>query len=253
MRPLTIFTTARTLRDYSPDCDVTLDELLKSDPKFNGQLKDWFSSIFMSGFANDHYSDYGFTDQQFIDFLSWLRVYASQGAYLEYRRRKCFTNDYNEFYDHVESWGTKNMLYYFAKFVAVQKQVTNAAMPATESENYEENVTRNGTNNSTSSIESANTSKEKANAFGVWDTTAEGFDDKMQSNGRSLQQNGNSTGTNNATANATEKRTYTREHATSNGRTPIELQEDFVKRISNITQQIIDDFGQFFNGNLLVY
>lgn len=258
MRPLTIFTTARTLRDYSPDFDVTLEELVTEDATnngFTGKPFEWFDEQFFKNgiqLAALNYNEFGFTTSQINDFQKWLET-CINGAWFHYRRRKTFTNDAEEFKDHVKAWGIQNGLYYLTKFVATYKQATNAAMPATDMESFEENVTRTGTNNSTSSIESESASKEKANAFGVWDTTAEGFDDKMQSNGRNLQQSGNSTGTNNATANATEKRTYTREHATSNGRTPIELQEEFVKRITNLSNEIINDYGQFFNGNLLVY
>lgn len=254
MRPLLILTNARARRDYTPDADLTLDELLQTDPDFNGRLDHWFSSIFVMGLLPDEVpTEFGFTTEQWTDFTSWLTKYASKACYLEYRRRKTFTDDYNEFYDHVTAWGVANSLYYMTKFVAIQKQAANAEGLAKDSETHTEDVTRNGTNESTSSVTSQNDSKERSNNFAVWDTTAHDFDDKTQSHGRNLAQTGNSTGTNNATANATEKRTYTTEHTSSNGRTPIELQDEFVKRISNLTKQIVDDFGQFFNGNLLVY
>lgn len=239
------------------------------------------------------YSDEGaYSKNMLMNLYSFTEDEAQAvGAYLAYPAKTIINeyNDYvaafqdaNEFKHHVEAWSDKNLYLWAAKYTAIRNRVKfndTTKEETTEQESLTRNTTNkqtisestsnNGTNESTASLESSQTASELSSNFPIMDTK-EGttfVNENYIDGSKKTTNSGTSSATNNATASATGTKTGenndtgkledTRVRAYSRqitgDKVPFELQEAYLKSLSNLTDEIVKSFATLLNGNMYAF
>lgn len=239
------------------------------------------------------YSDVGAYSKDMLMYLYSFTEDEAQavGAYLAYPA-KTIVNEYsdyvaafqdaNDFKHHVEAWSDKNLYLWAAKYTAIRNRVkfndttkeeTNEqeslTRNTTNKQTISESTTNNGTNESTASLESSQTASELSSNFPIMDTK-EGttfVNENYIDGSKKTTNSGTSSATNNATASATGTKTgenndtgtledtslraYSRQ--ITGDKVPFELQEAYLKSLSNLTDEIVKSFATLLNGNMYAF
>lgn len=242
---------------------------------------------FMYNHQNGEYSKtyltvcYGFTEEE-AQALAVYLIIPAKTIINEYSDYVAAFQEANEFKRHVEAWGEKNLYLWAAKYTATRNRVkfndttkeeTNEqeslTRNTTNKQTISESTTNNGTNESTASLESSQTASELSSNFPIMDTK-EGttfVNENYIDGSKKTTNSGTSSATNNATATAngtktgenndtgkledTRVRTYTRQ--ITGDKVPFELQEAYLKSLSNLTDEIVKSFTTLLNGNMYAF
>lgn len=224
---------------------------------------------------------YGFTEDEAQAVGAYL-AYPAKTIINEYNDYVAAFQDANEFKHHVEAWSDKNLYLWAAKYTAIRNRVKfndTTKEETTEQESLTRNTTNkqtisestsnNGTNESTASLESSQTASELSSNFPIMDTKAGTtfVNENYIDGSKKTTNSGTSSATNNATASATGTKTGenndtgkledTRVRAYSRqitgDKVPFELQEAYLKSLSNLTDEIVKSFATLLNGNMYAF
>lgn len=275
----TLYQCVEEVRKTNPDYDNTDEETI------------FRNSFFMEGFARFIQTIgtgmTGYAENDFADFAKFLQPVA-ESIYADNADRFVAIVDVKRYAQHVKAWGLQNAQKWFAKWQAT-KQILQPSGEIGGLETITETTTKtgnntsksshdvtkkdseqnNGTNSTTANLSNSKTDKEESNDFPVY---ASGAASGYASGTRKLESTGTSEGTTTGTASGTRvldstdkgtndradtinesvKRTY--EH--SNNYTKDDtatLQELYANKVQNLSKEIADSYGQFFNGDLLAY
>lgn len=275
----TLYQCVEEVRKTNPDYDNVDEETIFRD------------SFFLEGFARFIQTIgtgmTGYAENDFADFAKFLQPVA-ESIYADNADRFVAIVDVKRYAQHVKAWGLQNAQKCFAKWQAT-KQILQPSGEIGGLETITETTTKtgnntsksshdvtkkdseqnNGTNSTTANLSNSKTDKEESNDFPVY---ASGAASGYASGTRKLESTGTSEGTTTGTASGTRvldstdkgtndradtinesvKRTY--EH--SNNYTKDDtatLQELYANKVQNLSKEIADSYGQFFNGDLLAY
>lgn len=242
---------------------------------------------FMYNNQNGEYSKtylkefFGFTEEEAQALAGYL-IIPAKTIVNEYSDYVAAFQDANDFKRHVEAWSDKNLYLWAAKYTAIRNRVkfndttkeeTNEqeslTRNTTNKQTISESTTNNGTNQSTASLESSQTASELSSNFPIMDTK-EGttfVNENYIDGSKKTTNSGTSSATNNATASATGTKTGenndtgkledTRVRAYSRqitgDKVPFELQEAYLKSLSNLTDEIVKSFATLLNGNMYAF
>lgn len=275
----TLYQCVEEVRKTNPDYDNVDEETIFRD------------SFFLEGFARFIQTIgtgmTGYAENDFADFAKFLQPVA-ESIYADNADRFVAIVDVKRYAQHVKAWGLQNAQKWIAKWQAT-KQILQPSGEIGGLETITETTTKtgnntsksshdvtkkdseqnNGTNSTTANLSNSKTDKEESNDFPVY---ASGAASGYASGTRKLESTGTSEGTTTGTASGTRvldstdkgtndradtinesvKRTY--EH--SNNYTKDDtatLQELYANKVQNLSKEIADSYGQFFNGDLLAY
>lgn len=276
----TLYQCVEEVRKTNPDYDNTDEETIFKEAFFNEGFEKFIQTI-GAGMT-------GYTENEYSDFMLKFLPPVAESIYADNADRFVAIVDVKRYARHVKAWGLQNAQKWFAKWQATKKilQPTgeiNGLETITETTTKTGNNTsktshdvtkkdseqNNGTNSTTANLSNSKTDKEESNDFPVY---ASGAASGYASGTRKLESTGTSEGTTTGTASGTrvldstdkgtndradtinesEKRTY--EH--SNNYTKDDaatLQELYANKVQNLSKEIADSYGQFFNGDLLAY
>ena len=275
----TLYQCVEEVRKANPDYDNTDEETIFKEAFFNEGFEK-FTQTIGTGMT-------GYTQTDFADFAKFLQPVA-ESIYADNADRFVAIVDVKRYAQHVKAWGLQNAQKWFAKWQATKTilQLTGeiggletitetTTKTGNNTSKISHDVTKkdseqnNGTNSTTANLSNSKTDKEESNDFPVY---ASGAASGYASGTRKLESTGTSEGTTTGTASGTrvldstdkgtndradtinesEKRTY--EH--SNNYTKDDtatLQELYANKVQNLSKEIADSYGQFFNGDLLAY
>lgn len=230
----------------------------------------------------------GYTKNEYSDFMLKFLPPVAESIYADNADRFVAIVDVKRYARHVKAWGLQNAQKWFAKWQATKKilQPTgeiNGLETITETTTKTGNNTsktshdvtkkdseqNNGTNSTTANLSNSKTDKEESNDFPVY---ASGAASGYASGTRKLESTGTSEGTTTGTASGTrvldstdkgtndradtinesEKRTYEYSNSYTKDDTAT-LQELYANKVQNLSKEIANSYGQFFNGDLLAY
>lgn len=219
-----------------------------------------------------------------LDFLSPV----AESIYADNADRFVAFVDVKRYAQHVKAWGLQNAQKWFAKWeatkavlqpsgeigglVTITETTTKTGNNTSKSSHdvtKKDSEQNNGTNSTTANLSNTKTDKEESNDFPVY---ASGAASGYASGTRKLESTGTSEGTTTGTASgthvldSTDKGTNDRadtinesvKHTYENGYSYIKdddatLQEHYANKVQNLSKEIADSYGQFFNGDLLAY
>ena len=275
----TLYQCVEEVRKANPDYDNTDEETIFKEAFFNEGFEK-FTQTIGTGMT-------GYTQTDFADFAKFLQPVA-ESIYADNADRFVAIVDVKRYAQHVKAWGLQNAQKWFAKWQATKKilqptgemfELDSITETTTKTGNNTSKISHdvtkkdseqnNGTNSTTANLSNSKTDKEESNDFPVY---ASGAASGYASGTRKLESTGTSEGTTTGTASGTrvldstdkgtndradtinesEKRTY--EH--SNNYTKDDtatLQELYANKVQNLSKEIADSYGQFFNGDLLAY
>lgn len=275
----TLYQCVEEVRKTNPDYDSTDEETIFRD------------SFFMEGFARFIQTIgagmTGYTQNDFVDFAKFLQPVA-ESIYADNADRFVAIVDVKSYARHVKAWGLQNAQKWFAKWQAtktilqpsgeiggLETSTETTTKTGNNTSKTSHDVTKkdseqnNGTNSTTANLSNSKTDKEESNDFPVY---ASGAASGYASGTRKLESTGTSEGTTTGTASGTrvldstdkgtndradtinesEKHTY--EHSNSYTKDDAAtLQELYANKVQNLSKEIADSYGQFFNGDLLAY
>lgn len=230
----------------------------------------------------------GYTENEYSDFMIKFLPPVAESIYADNADRFVAIVDVKRYAQHVKAWGLQNAQKWFAKWQATKKilqptgemfgldsitetttKTGNNTSKSSHDVTKKDSEQNNGTNSTTANLSNSKTDKEESNDFPVY---ASGAASGYASGTRKLESTGTSEGTTTGTASGTRvldstdkgtndradtinesvKRTY--EH--SNNYTKDDtatLQELYANKVQNLSKEIADSYGQFFNGDLLAY
>lgn len=275
----TLYQCIEEVRKTNPDYDNADEETIFKEAFFNEGFEKFIQTI-GTGMT-------GYTQNDFADFAKFLQPVA-ESIYADNADRFVAIVDVKSYARHVKAWGLQNAQKWFAKWQATK----NILQPTGEIGGFESttetttktgnntsksshDVTKkdseqnNGTNSTTANLSNSKTDKEESNDFPVY---ASGAASGYASGTRKLESTGTSEGTTTGTASGTrvldstnkgtndradtinesEKRTY--EHSNCYTKDDAAtLQELYANKVQNLSKEIANSYGQFFNGDLLAY
>lgn len=275
----TLYQCVEEARKTNPDYDNVDEETIFKEAFFNEGFARFIQTI-GTGMT-------GYTQNDFADFAKFLQPVA-ESIYADNADRFVAIVDVKRYARHVKAWGLQNAQKWFAKWQAT-KMILQPTGEIYELETSTETTTKtgnntsksshdvtkkdseqnNGTNSTTANLSSSKTDKEESNDFPVY---ASGAASDYASGTRKLESTGASEGTTTGTASGTrvldstdkgtndradtinesEKRTY--EYSNSYTKDDAAtLQELYANKVQNLSKEIADSYGQFFNGDLLAY
>lgn len=276
----TLYQCVEEVRKTNPDYDNTDEETIFRD------------SFFIEGFARFIQTIgagmTGYTENEYSDFMLKFLPPVAESIYADNADRFVAIVDVKRYARHVKAWGLQNAQKWFAKWQAT-KTILQPAGEIGGLETITETTTKtgnntsksshditkkdseqnNGTNSTTANLSNSKTDKEESNDFPVY---ASGAASGYASGTRKLESTGTSEGTTTGTANGTrvldstdkgtndradtinesEKRTYEHSNSYTKDDTAT-LQELYANKVQNLSKEIADSYGQFFNGDLLAY
>lgn len=276
----TLYQCVEEIRKTNPDYDNVDEETIFHD------------SFFIEGFARFIHTIgagmTGYTENEYLDFMLKFLSPVAESIYADNADRFVAIVDIKKYAQHVKAWGLQNAQKWFAKWQATKKilqptgemfaldsitetttKTGNNTSKVTHDVTKKDSEQNNGTNSTTANLSNSKTDKEESNDFPVY---ASGAASGYASGTRKLESTGASEGTTTGTASGTrvldttdkgtndradtinesEKRTY--EH--SNNYTKDDtatLQELYANKVQNLSKEIANSYGQFFNGDLLAY
>lgn len=275
----TLYQCVEEVRKTNPDYDNADEETIFKEAFFNEGFERFISTIGtgMTGYAQN----------DFDDFAKFLQPVA-ESIYADNADRFVAIVDVKRYARHVKAWGLQNAQKWFAKWQATKTilqpsgeigggetitetttKTGNNTSKTTHDVTKKDSEQNNGTNSTTANLSNSKTDKEESNDFPVY---ASGAASGYASGTRKLESTGTSEGTTTGTASGTrvldstdkgtndradtinesEKRTY--EHGNSYTKDDsATLQELYANKVQNLSKEIADSYGQFFNGDLLAY
>lgn len=275
----TLYQCVEEVRKTNPDYDNTDEETI------------FRNSFFIEGFTRfiqtigRGMTDY--TGNDFVDFTKFLQPVA-ESIYADNADRFVAIVDVKRYAQHVKAWGLQNAQKWFAKWQATKKileptgeifgfdtitetttKTGNNTSKTSHDVTKKDSEQNNGTNSTTANLSNSKTDKEESNDFPVY---ASGAASGYASGTRKLESTGTSEGTTTGTASGTrvldstdkgtndradtinesEERTYEYSNSYTKDDTAT-LQELYANKVQNLSKEIADSYGQFFNGDLLAY
>lgn len=275
----TLYQCVEEVRKTNPDYDSTDEETIFKE------------AFFIEGFARfiqtigTGMTDYSKDD--FVDFAKFLQPVA-ESIYADNADRFVAIVDVKRYAQHVKAWGLQNAQKWFAKWQATKAilqpdgeigsletitetttKTGNNTSKSSHDVTKKDSEQNNGTNSTTANLSNSKTDKEESNDFPVY---ASGAASGYASGTRKLESTGTSEGTTTGTASGTrvldstdkgtndradtinesEKRTYEHNNIYTKDDTAT-LQELYANKVQNLSKEIADSYGQFFNGDLLAY
>lgn len=270
-----------------------VEEVRKTDPYYDTADEEeiFRDLLFLEGFARFLQTIgagmTGYTEDDFADFLRFLQPVA-ESIYADNADRFVAIVDVKRYAQHVKAWGLQNAQKWYAKWQATKTilqpsgeicgletitetttKTGNNTSKLTHDVTKKDSEQNNGTNSTTANLSNSKTDKEESNDFPVY---ASGAASGYASGTRKLESTGTSEGTTTGTASGTrvldstdkgtndradtinesEKRTY--EHINNYTKDDTAtLQELYANKVQNLSKEIADSYGQFFNGDLLAY
>lgn len=276
----TLYQCVEEVRKTNPDYDSTDEETIFRDSFFIEGFARFFQII---GKGMERYSEYDYSPFM-LNFLSAV----AESIYADNADRFVAIVDVKRYAQHVKAWGLQNAQKWFAKWYAT-KAILQPTGETCEIETLTETTTKtgnntsksthdvtkkdseenNGTNSTTANLSNSKTDKEESNDFPVY---ASGAASGYASGTRKLESTGTSEGTTTGTASgtrvldSTDKGTNDRadtinesvKHTYEHSNTYVKddeatLQERYANKVQNLSKEIADSYGQFFNGDLLAY
>ena len=275
----TLYQCVEEVRKANPDYDNTDEETIFKEAFFNEGFEK-FTQTIGTGMT-------GYTQTDFADFAKFLQPVA-ESIYADNADRFVAIVDVKRYAQHVKAWGLQNAQKWFAKWQATKKilqptgemfELDSITETTTKTGNNTSKISHdvtkkdseqnNGTNSTTANLSNSKTDKEESNDFPVY---ASGAASGYASGTRKLESTGTSEGTTTGTASGTrvldstdkgtndradtinesEKRTYEHSNSYTKDDTAT-LQELYANKVQNLSKEIADSYGQFFNGDLLAY
>lgn len=275
----TLYQCVEEVRKTNPDYDSTDEETIFRD------------SFFMEGFARFIQTIgagmTGYTQNDFVDFAKFLQPVA-ESIYADNADRFVAIVDVKSYARHVKAWGLQNAQKWFAKWQATKRilqpsgeivgletsterttKTGNNTSKTSHDVTKKDSEQNNGTNSTTANLSNSKTDKEESNDFPVY---ASGAASGYASGTRKLESTGTSEGTTTGTASGTrvldstdkgtndradtinESEIHNYEHSNSYTKDDAAtLQELYANKVQNLSKEIADSYGQFFNGDLLAY
>lgn len=275
----TLYQCVEEVRKTNPDYDNTDEETIFRDSFFIEGFTRFIQTIGrgMTGYAGN----------DFVDFTKFLQPVA-ESIYADNADRFVAIVDVKRYAQHVKAWGLQNAQKWFAKWQATKKilqptgeifgldtiietttKTGNNTSKTSHDVTKKDSEQNNGTNSTTANLSNSKTDKEESNDFPVYASgTASGY----ASGTRKLESTGTSEGTTTGTASGTrvldstdkgtndradtinesEERTYDYSNSYTKDDTAT-LQELYANKVQNLSKEIADSYGQFFNGDLLAY
>lgn len=270
-----------------------IEEVRKTNPEYDSTDEEtiFHDSFFIEGFARFIQTIgagmTGYTDE-YSDFMFKFLPPVAESIYADNADRFVAIVDVKRYARHVKAWGLQNAQKWFAKWQAT-KWILHPMGEMIEFESITETTTKtgnntskvthdvtkkdseqnNGTNSTTANLSNSKTDKEDSNDFPVY---ASGAASGYASGTRKLESTGTSEGTTTGTASGTrvldstdkgtndradtinesERRTY--EYSKNYTKDDMAtIQELYANKVQNLSKEIADSYGQFFNGDLLAY
>lgn len=275
----TLYQCVEEVRKTNPDYDNTDEETIFKEAFFNEGFEKFIQTI-GAGMT-------GYTQNDFAYFAKFLQPVA-ESIYADNADRFVAIVNVKRYAQHVKAWGLQNAQKWFAKWQAT-KTILEPTGAIDETYAFTETTTKtgnntsksshdvtkkdseqnNGTNSTTANLSNSKTDKEESNDFPVY---ASGAASGYASGTRKLESMGTSEGTTTGTASGTrvldstdkgtndradtinesEIRTYDhcKRHMKDDTAT---MQELYANKVQNLSKEIADSYGQFFNGDLLAY
>lgn len=275
----TLYQCVEEVRKTNPDYDSTDEETIFKEAFFNEGFEKFIQTI-DRGMT-------GYTKNDFGEFAKFLQPVA-ESIYADNADRFVAIVDVKSYARHVKAWGLQNAQKWFAKWQATKTilrptgdiggfdefterttKTGNNTSKSSHDVTKKDSEQNNGTNSTTANLSNSKTDKEESNDFPVY---ASGAASGYASGTRKLESTGTSEGTTTGTASGTrvldstdkgtndradtidesEVRTYdhsscyTKDDAAT-------LQERYANKVQNLSKEIADSYGQFFNGDLLAY
>lgn len=249
----------------------------------------FFSEGFEKFMTNIGTGATGYTQTDFVDFAKFLNL-TGESIYDDNANRFVAITDVKKYARHVKAWGLQNAQKWIAKWLATKEilqptgeiggletitetttKTGNNTSKTTHDVTKKDSEENSGTNSSTASLENSKTDTEQSNDFPVYatgGTASTGY----ASGTRKLESTGASEGTTTGTASGTrvvdstdkgtndradtinesEKHTYEHSNSYTKDDTAT-LQELYANKVQNLSKEIANSYGQFFNGDLLAY
>lgn len=275
----TLYQCIEEVRKANPDYATADEEAIFKEAFFNEGFERFIATI-GTGMT-------GYTENEYSDFTKFLQPVA-ESIYADNADRFVAIVDVKKYARHVKAWGLQNAQKWFAKWQATKKilqptgeivgletitetttKTGNNTSKSSHDVTKKDSEQNNGTNSTTANLSNSKTDKEESNDFPVY---ASGAASGYASGTRKLESTGTSEGTTTGTASGTrvldstdkgtndradtinesEKHTY--EH--SNNYTKDDeatVQELYANKVQNLSKEIANSYGQFFNGDLLAY
>lgn len=275
----TLYQCVEEVRKTNPDYDNTDEETIFKEAFFNEGFEKFIQTIGtgMTGYAKN----------DFVDFEKFLQPVA-ESIYADNADRFVAIVDVKRYAQHVKAWGLQNAQKWFAKWQATKKilqptgeingfetitekttKTGNNTSKTSHDVTKKDSEQNNGTNSTTANLSNSKTDKEESNDFPVY---ASGAASGYASGTRKLESTGTSEGTTTGTASGTrvldstdkgtndradtinesEKRTYEYNNAYTKDDAAT-VQELYANKVQNLSKEIANSYGQFFNGDLLAY
>lgn len=276
----TLYQCVEEVRKTNPDYDSTDEETIFHDSFFIEGFARFIQTIGagMTSYSEDEYSDF---------MLKFLPPVA-ESIYADNADRFVAIVDVKRYAQHVKAWGLQNAQKWFAKWQATKTileptgeiggletitetttKTGNNTSKSSHDVTKKDSEQNNGTNSTTANLSNSKTDKEESNDFPVY---ASGAASGYASGARKLESTGTSEGTTTGTASGTrvldstdkgtndradtinESVKHTYEHSNSYTKDDTAtLQELYANKVQNLSKEIADSYGQFFNGDLLAY
>lgn len=275
----TLYQCVEEVRKANPDYDNTDEEIIFKEAFFNEGFEKFIQTI-GAGMT-------GYSENDFVDFAKFLQPVA-ESIYADNADRFVAIVDVKRYARHVKAWGLQNAQKWFAKWQATKTilqpsgeiggletitemttKTGNNTSKTSHDVTKKDSEQNNGTNSTTANLSNSKTDKEESNDFPVY---ASGAASGYASGTRKLESTGTSEGTTTGTASGTrvldstdkgtndradtinesEKRTYEHSNSYTKDDTAT-LQELYANKVQNLSKEIADSYGQFFNGDLLAY
>lgn len=276
----TLYQCVEEVRKTNPDYDNVDEEEIFRNSFFIEGFTRFFQKIDtgMVGYSKSDYSNF---------VLKFLGLVA-ESIYADNADRFVAIVDVKKYAQHVKAWGLQNAQKWFAKWLATYEilqpsgeiggletitetttKTGNNTSKLTHDVTKKDSEQNNGTNSTTANLSNSKTDKEESNDFPVY---ASGAASHYASGTRKLESTGTSEGTTTGIASGTRvldttdkgtndradtinesvKHTYehTKVYSKDDAAT---LQENFANKVQNLSKEIADSYGQFFNGDLLAY
>ena len=275
----TLYQCVEEVRKANPDYDNTDEETIFKEAFFIEGFERFIQTI-GTGMT-------GWAENDFADFAKFLQPVA-ESIYADNADRFVAIVDVKRYAQHVKAWGLQNAQKWFAKWQATKiilqptgeiggletitettTKTGNNTSKTSHDVTKKDSEQNNGTNSTTANLSNSKTDKEESNDFPVY---ASGAASGYASGTRKLESTGTSEGTTTGTASGTRvldstdkgtndradtinesvKRTYEHSNSYTKDDTAT-LQELYANKVQNLSKEIADSYGQFFNGDLLAY
>lgn len=275
----TLYQCVEEVRKTNPDYDNTDEETIFKEAFFKEGFERFINTI-DAGME-------GYTEWEFVNFSKFLQPVA-ESIYADNADRFVAIVDVKRYARHVKAWGLQNAQKWFAKWQATKNilepsgeiyglesiterttKTGNNTSKLTHDVTKKDSEQNNGTNSTTANLSNSKTDKEESNDFPVY---ASGAASGYASGTRKLESTGTSEGTTTGTASGTrvldstdkgtndradtinesEKRNYDCSNVYTKD-DKATLQELYANKVQNLSKEIADSYGQFFNGDLLAY